>query len=385
MCKFLQSKHGLYLTVSFLTLLLFLVNGLVFKNINILIKQGTSGYYQFNTCLEFVVSNAKLKYFDPEEAKNCKLCNFTSINDISDSTKKDVIISFSILKTHNLALLQRTLRTTKSNASLVLLLDQQAIDSLDEITKQFFKNCSTQVVIMPVEVFQSHDASPKNFMIPLMYLFLKMNRHLINRVIFVDLFDTVFQSDPFSSKFIRRGEIHIVREVITNMQHVGNINWPRCYFPNFKWNDPNGFQLNSGYYGGYIDDILVFLNVFCQYTRYNRCHDQAFVNIMYNWHMLDKYHVKFADVFEDERVLQLFAHTKLDRGFPYCQGNYWKNVTASVIHLYYHANKNFHRSLLKHCPRLSKTMRSYLSKTKNIEELEADLDKWDQNSETVFY
>ena len=40
----------------------------------------------------------------------------------------------------NIALLQRTLRTTKSNASLVILLDRTAINSIDDRTFQFFEN-----------------------------------------------------------------------------------------------------------------------------------------------------------------------------------------------------------------------------------------------------
>ena len=74
------------------------------------VNQNFTGFYQFPTCLEFLESDITLKYFDPEMAKDCALCKFTSNNDISDSTKKDVIITYSSLKTMNIALLQRTLR-----------------------------------------------------------------------------------------------------------------------------------------------------------------------------------------------------------------------------------------------------------------------------------
>ena len=69
------------------------------------ILEGTSGYYQFPTLLELFEEDIKLKYYDPELSKNCKLCDFISDNEISDSTKKDVIIAFAAKKVMNIALL----------------------------------------------------------------------------------------------------------------------------------------------------------------------------------------------------------------------------------------------------------------------------------------
>ena len=92
---------------------------------------------------------------------------------------------------------------------------------------------------------------------------------MINRVICVDLFDTLFQGDPFNH-FLRKHEVHMVRELLRNREHGCGLIWPRCYFPNYHYNDPNDFQINSGYIGGYVDEFLSFMNVFCQYTKYNR-------------------------------------------------------------------------------------------------------------------
>ena len=343
------------------------------------VTSGTSGYYQFPTCLEFLSYDITLKYFDPSLAKDCNLCDYTSNNDISDSTPRDVIITYSVKQTMNVALLQRTLRTVKSNASLVIMLDQEALNSIDDVTKQFFKNCSTQVILSPPLPFNSWDQSVKNFMMPLMYLFLKMNRHLINRVMFVDLFDVVFQRDPFSSHYIRKGELHMTRELVTNRNHVGQLRWPQCYFPDFTWDDLDRCQYNSGYFAGYIDEVLTFLNVFCQYTKYNKCIDQGLVNIMYQRKMLDKYGVKFADVFPDEWILHVY-NLHLDHGFPRFQGMYWSNVTASIVHLYYHGNIHLFRSILNHCPRPSKTMTNYLCRRGDIDQLEESLLTWKQDS-----
>ena len=255
------------------------------------INQNISGYYQYPECFEFLFSDIALKYFDPENAKDCKLCNYTSNNEISDSTKKDLIITFCTLKTLNVALFQRTLRTTRSNASLVVLFDNVALNSMDKVTLEFFKNCSTQIIMIPQFPFPARGAEIKNFLMPLMYTFLMVNRHLINRVIFADIFDCLFQRDPFSSEFIKKGEIHLVRELFTNENHLGKLNWPRCYFHDFKWVRSYDFQINSGYFAGYIDEFLIFMNVFCKYTKYNRCMDQGIVNIIYQLNMLDPYGV----------------------------------------------------------------------------------------------
>ena len=358
--------------------------GLQFKIVppcNIYIDIGTTGYYQFKTSFDFLNCDIKLKYYDADKAKNCMLCKYTNVG-FSDSSKRDVIITFAAKKVTNIALLQRTLRTTKSNASLVILLDRTAINSIDERTFQFFENCSTQIVLMPDVPYKSRHFGCKNYLITLMYLFLLYNRFMIDRVIFVDLYDSIFQADPFNP-LIRKHEIHAVRELLRNREHRGKLNWPRCYFPNFDWKDPNEFQINSGYFGGYIDEMLCFLNVYSQNTKYNNCPDQGLVNIIYNWDMLEPYHVKFSDIFPNERVLMASRH-KLKKGFPYCQGNYQENITATIIHLYYKANLDFQRSVLKHCPRPYKTMTSYLSKIEEIDDIERSLENWDQNSVTNF-
>ena len=126
------------------------------------------------------------------------------------------------------------MRTTRSNASLVIIMDHSAINSIDPVTMEFFKNCSTQVIEIPPAPFHWWWAGSKNYLFPVVYLFLKMNKHLINREIVVDMHDTLFQRDPFSSHYIRKGEIHFTRENKTNRIHVGKLAWPRCYFPNFN-------------------------------------------------------------------------------------------------------------------------------------------------------
>ena len=231
------SNTPLYISQTFSFICLFILFSIYLQNDYLLpfhffIDKWTTGYYQFETCLEFLNNDLKLQYYDPKKAKNCLLCDYKNVG-YSDSSQRDVIITYAAKKVWNIALLQRTLRTTKSNASLVILLDREAIDSIDNITFKFFENCSTQVVLIPDVPYKSHHFGCKNYLIPLMYLFLKYNRFMINRVIFVDLYDTLFQGDPFNS-LIRKQEIHIVRELIRNHEHVGKLNWPRCYFPNFQ-------------------------------------------------------------------------------------------------------------------------------------------------------
>ena len=182
----------------------------------------TTGFYQFYTCFDFLNCDIKLQYYDPENAKNCLLCNYSNVG-FSDSSKRDVVISFAAKNVMNIALLQRTLRTTGSNASLVILLDNQAMNTIDPITYQFFKNCSTQVVITPDVPYASSGFECKNFLFSLVYLFIKFNRYMINKVIFVDLFDTLFQGDPFN-QFLRKHEVHVLRELLRNREHCGGLN-----------------------------------------------------------------------------------------------------------------------------------------------------------------
>ena len=131
---------------------------------------------------------------------------------MANSTPRDVVITFAVKSVCNLVLFQRTLRSSGCNATLVILLDHRAYESLDEDTRKFTEDCHTQIILTPnAPMRKRHPIAGKCFMFHLCFEFLRENELLIDRVIFDDLFDTIFQEDPFSTKF-PTNKLHMVHE-----------------------------------------------------------------------------------------------------------------------------------------------------------------------------
>ena len=110
----------------------------------------SSSFYMFSSPLEFSVQPKPFKYFSGIK-NGCEklLCNYTSSRVGCNSTPRDVVISCAAYKTLNLVLFQRTLRTTGCNATLILFLDQTAIDNMDHDTLEFTKQMNTLIFITP--------------------------------------------------------------------------------------------------------------------------------------------------------------------------------------------------------------------------------------------
>ena len=336
----------------------------------------TTCFFQFQTSLDFVISNNRIKYFDKQEYKNCKLCNFTSNNENSNSTKRDVVFSFASGKVLNLVLFQRTLRTTGSNATIVIFLDYIAYQSIDKDTLAFSAECGTQIIVCREPEFVFQNQATKNYMFHIAYLFFKQNEGFIDRVVFLDLFDGLFQNDPFND-FIKHKVIHFARENMLNHFNPTSLDWIHAYDPYFTYSPSAMFvnTINSGYYGAYYEDLIVFLRVFLEHTKFNNAIDQGLINLMYLTNMLRKYDVYISPDYYEERVVH-FSYYNPSSPFLSVRS---KNVmtSATVLHLYYNGNDNFRKSILKVCPRISKNMTNYLDHNcHDINDVEEGLDEW---------
>ena len=184
------------------------------------ITQMNSAYYMFSSPLEYIVTPKTFNYFNGIEPGAEKLlCNFTSDKKGCNSTPRDVIITCAVGKTLNIVLFQRTLRTTGSNATLLLFLDQTAVDNMDKDTYEFTKKMNSQIILVPTPPGQG--LRVKNYDMYIFVQFLRENEFKIDRVIFLDLFDSLFQEDPFNTR-MPENELHLVHERMLNKYNGGN-------------------------------------------------------------------------------------------------------------------------------------------------------------------
>jgi hypothetical protein len=122
-------------------------------------------------------------------------------DDVPNSSEKDVILTLAVGQLRNAHPFVRTLRTTGCVARCVLFVDSAVRDGYSAGFFETLESCGVQFV----------DLGPnpgvqvgRDFLRQLVYhRFVAVNRDYIDRVLVADLFDTVFQKDPFIDSFRR--------------------------------------------------------------------------------------------------------------------------------------------------------------------------------------
>ena len=325
-----------------------------------------SAFFMFNSPLEFSLSTKRFEYFNGIQPGSEKLfCNYTSSMEGCNSTPRDVIITSAVKKTTNLVLFQRTLRTTRSNATLLLFMDQEAIDSIDQDSLDFTKKMNSYIYKIPKP--PGEGMKTKNFVAYLIKEFLRDNIFNINRVIVIDLFDTLFQEDPFNTRF-PSNKLHLVDENQVNIANRGNKVFMKKTILDFKLDENTGSMLtiNGGYCGGPVNLVIGYFTQLLTLLTFLYGDDQGATNILY---VTGVFQAKGIPIMEDDyngKVRHLFFY-RPQEPFPNVTGHMNTSIKSAVLHVYYKGSYKFILSVLRMCPRITHNMKHYLTKkTKNI-------------------
>lgn len=145
------------------------------------------------------IQDVKKKLSQPFNISNCDFCNFTSAvgkykpnSNYNDSVivtgfgKRDIEIEYFV----------RTFRSTGTKARIVLFTNPE--DHSERLAK-ILRDCN--VVIIDVPDFKNfHFLLKRKTRFPLMFDLLSEAPEYFNRVMYCDLFDTMFQGDPFTEE-----------------------------------------------------------------------------------------------------------------------------------------------------------------------------------------
>jgi hypothetical protein len=122
----------------------------------------------------------------------------------------------------------------------------------------------------------------------LFYDFLVEYRTEFDRILIVDVTDTIFQQDPFTTDF-GYYTVGITSEVTTlNADPLNNTKWIQLADPDYK-KDPTFYEsrvvLNSGLVFGSMEGILIYYSILFRQPFYQRFRpatvDQGYVNFMF--------------------------------------------------------------------------------------------------------
>ena len=323
--------------------------------------------FLFSYDLNFATQNLFFVPFDENTANQCNICNFKPNNIQPNSSPNDVVITLSYGSLKNAALFIRTLRTTKSKASCVYIIEKDLYNSLHENLTDLLDKCKVQIITFD---FPSSgiDFIKKNYCFHLAELFLRYNQVTIKRVIICDLYDVLFQGDPFH-ELLPKNQLHIVDEGFTynGNDMIKRINraWVEAFDPSFRFNSE---QINykywcSGYIEGPILHMINILNLFCQTIAIDhKLHDQGCFNYLNLTGKLQKALIPVAPPNNNE----LFRHCSTKhihkQEFPNVNAMYNQSLNAIALHHYYQSDTTFKISLLKACPRPDKSFNNYISR-----------------------
>lgn len=226
---------------------------------------------------------------------NCKLCSFqVNQNIASNSKKRDVILTIGINNITNILLFARTLRTSGSRCRLILFTNDQVFQRYE---KKFFDSiyeCGVEIINIGKT---SSNFYAKSIRFIIFRDFLTQNRDLFDRVILCDLFDTVFQHDPFltelGNSLYFNDEGMLISESYVNSAWIrkGFQSWKKNFDPDLKFdgtlrrNIRKKSVICSGVQVGPIDLMIKFCDAMSRSVNNKTFqpyfeHDQAFLNML---------------------------------------------------------------------------------------------------------
>ena len=362
-----QKKRAAYIPVISIFIAVLLIHGLSSPRF----KSDLESYF-FSANLE-LLENPNLTLLTMNDTSKCNLCTYKVRNTKPNSSPKDVLICNAIGKAKNCILFVKTLRTTGSKAKCVFLVDSHAYASISQDTKQIVENCGGQIINCgPVPFHKRFDGH--NYCYVFSYYFIQRNMDKIDRVMICDMYDTVFQGDPFNEQ-IENDKLNIVDEGATFSTIPGESNreWLLAFNYTLPQEQYNDYYLCSGYIAGKAKIVLQTLKLYLKNHSFGkRRHDQAAFNYLYFSGILSKNNISIIKRRQNELVrhisyVPLGNHSHIGD----VRGIRNESIYATIIHHYY-LDGNFQISLLRHCPRETKNLEKYLGRTKESKVIEME-------------
>ena len=307
----------------------------------------------------------------------CMMCNFTPQNYKPTSTFKDLLITTMFKTPTNIFPAIRSLRTTQSQASVVIITDNETLRTIPLLAMKDLMHCSLQF-----EVVEKREMSMLHFFTwrQQQYLnYLSENKDKYNRVIIFDLFDTVFQGDPFT-KDLHNNKIYFSVENQTYDRSPYNQQLIKPLVEKGILNNITFLLdkpvINGGLMGGGINEVIAFLQLYMSNFKNDFSNvyvdDQPFINYIVHSKMLENMQIPYE--FDSRREMLVSVSASLKKLGSFVMGNVTHPDARRpmlVIHQF-KQKKEFNIEVYRACPRGNIKIPNYMPKLKErqIEELE---------------
>jgi hypothetical protein len=190
--------------------------------------------------------------------------------------------------TTNILTFVRTLRSTGCSAAIVIFCDKQFMKVLNRRQEATLTKCGVNFINIG-KLYSPYAQYLFETRHLLYYDFLKTYRSSFDRILILDIADTFFQIDPFTTDFGYR-TMAVTSELVTlNDDEENNTQWIRIADPDYKshkafYNDR--VALNAGFLYGSMEGWMHFYNTFLKLPMFEKFEiptiDQGFMNYLYH-------------------------------------------------------------------------------------------------------
>lgn len=280
--------------------------------------------------------------------ESCEPCTYEPKNLHNNSTPRDVILAYAIGGAYNLIPFMRTLRTTGSKASVVFFVDDKAYNSISDHTMAYVKNCGVNFIKMGKVI---HTGKYSQYSIGYLYMqeFIKQNLHRIDRVMRGDMYDMLFQGDPFYDE-LPKGQVQLVDEEAELKINPGQQMWWNESGRPYTENDLTYRYPCMGYIYGEADVFLKFLEVFLTEFQFDKgIMDQGLVAAMIRNNDFKNNGVEINQTIPFYTRHMYFARTMPEETLGTMRISYNPQKYAVVLH-HTHHNHGLKVAQYKFCP-----------------------------------
>lgn len=265
---------------------------------------------------------------------NCSLCDMNSTAEFANSSPRDVILGLIYgNKLLNFLTLIRSIRSTGCKASIVVMISVNATSNMTQIYRKHLEDCGVTLLSMP-DFFRVNGIHGNLLRHLFFALFVNMYEKDFDRVIILDIYDTIFQRDPFNEDF-SLGKVQFSYETVKYSKNRVNLRWLKAIDPKFKKSFYYRlYPICSGLFGGTTTALIKFYRKYVNLSYWEwintKCQDQGLLNYLWYHHKLDD--VMYVD-FKHHLVSAYcsdFSWEYSEKGFT----QYKDGTVPAVMHQY---------------------------------------------------
>ena len=276
--------------------------------------------------------------FKSVDYTSCELCRFPVRNEVNNSSHEDLIIAAAVSHIANENFFSRTIRTTGSKCHIVIVCDEEAMNKLPKERYESAVSCGVQFCVVPSKRWGGGYWGKATVAYYYVLAYILRNRGLFKRIIFQDLYDSIFQGDPFTSDLISSpNEIHVTTEFIPNNKSIQMVK----YYKDANITVPESYlkkdYRNSSHFGGLADTILRFLLLYISINDFGHSwNDQVTQNYIEFSGALKEHGFSYSDDYQLQRFINFYAQKPIQgKRIGYIKALFGNNSYAVSLHHIY--------------------------------------------------